>query len=160
MKEVSLKIKVLENGDKSFVPVYMTGGSAGMDIHSAEDMHIIQYETKMIRTGLSMVVPMGYEIQVRSRSGLAKNHGVFVTNGIGTIDSDYRGEVCVLLTCNGADVLDNKGFTIARGDRIAQIVLSKVEQAQVVIVDSLDETSRGEGGFGSTKYSHRDEVVR
>ena len=154
MSRKVLKMKLLDNGgwcDECMkLPSYETEGSAGMDIRSADDAYIGKGETRMIHTGFALAVPKGYEVQIRSRSGLAKNKGVFVTNGIGTIDSDYRGEVCVLLTCLGIDNDDDEGFDIRRGDRIAQMVLMPVEQAELELVGKLDETDRGDGGFGST----------
>jgi len=143
-------IKVLENNTELVVPTYATRGSSGMDIRSCEDIHLAKGETKMIHTGFAVCIPEGFEIQIRSRSGLAKKKGVFVTNGVGTIDSDYRGEVCVLLTCLGVSVDDASGLTINKGDRIAQMVVSRVEQADLVLVEELTSSERDTGGFGST----------
>jgi len=143
-------IKALENNTELEVPAYATRGSSGMDIRSCEDIHLAKGETKMIHTGFALSIPEGFEIQIRSRSGLAKKKGVFVTNGIGTIDSDYRGEVCVLLTCLGVSVDDASGLTITKGERIAQMVLSRVEHADLVLVEELTSSERDTGGFGST----------
>ena len=140
---MELQIKRLDNEVK--LPVYKTLGSAGMDICANEDAVIPAGKIKIIKTGLAVAFPMGYEIQIRSRSGLSSKHGVFCINGVGTIDSDYRGEVGVPLA-NFSDV----DFKINKGDRIAQMVCNKIEQAQVTIVEALDETVRGAGGFGST----------
>lgn len=140
---MELQIKRLDNEVK--LPVYKTLGSAGMDICANEDAIIPPGKIKIIKTGLAVAIPMGYEIQIRSRSGLSSKYGIFCINGVGTIDSDYRGEVGVPLA-NFSDV----DFKINKGDRIAQMVCNKIEQAQVTVVEALDETVRGVGGFGST----------
>ncbi|MFZ1572266.1 MAG: dUTP diphosphatase [Candidatus Kapaibacterium sp.] len=129
------------------LPKYATNGSAGIDICAAinEEITLLQFERKLIPTGFAISIPYGYEAQVRPRSGLAIKNGVTVLNSPGTIDSDYRGEISVILINTG-----NEPFTIKRGDRIAQIVISKYEQVSWDEVDELDETSRGIGGFGST----------
>ena len=142
---VPVELKRLAHGEGLDLPAYATAGSAGMDVVSAEDVTIEPGARHPVATGLSMAIPQGYEIQVRPRSGLAFKHGITVPNTPGTIDSDYRGELKVLLINHGAD-----DFAIARGDRIAQLVLAPVTQAQWDEVEELDETSRGEGGFGST----------
>jgi dUTP pyrophosphatase len=116
-----------------------------MDVVSAEDVTIAPGARHPVATGFAMAIPHGYEIQVRPRSGLAFKHGITVPNTPGTIDSDYRGELKVLLINHGAE-----DFAIARGDRVAQLVLAPVTQASWVVVDELDATERGEGGFGST----------
>ncbi len=128
-------------------PAYATTGSAGMDVHAAisQSLQIAPGSHVMVPTGLAIALPSGYECQVRSRSGLAAKHGVFCLNAPGTIDSDYRGEIKVILANFGAE-----SFTIQRGDRIAQLVIASYETVQWDAVDSLDETARGEGGFGST----------
>ena len=127
------------------VPSYGTRGSSGFDIHSSERTVVLAGRWKLIKTGLSMEVPYGYEVQIRSRSGLANNNGVFVLNSPGTIDSDYRGEFGVIL-CN----LGDRDFWVNIGDRIAQGVVVKIERALFDVVDTLEETERGTGGFGST----------
>lgn len=129
------------------LPTYSTSGSAGMDVHAAlsEPMTIPPGGVAMIPTALSIALPAGLECQVRSRSGLAAKHGVFTLNSPGTIDSDYRGEIKVILANFGA-----APFTINRGDRIAQLVVARYETVQWNEVSSLDETERGAGGFGST----------
>ena len=129
------------------LPSYATDGSAGMDICAATDEPIVinHGETVMVPTSLAIALPKGYECQVRSRSGLAAKYGVFALNAPGTIDSDYRGEMKVILSNFGKEP-----FTINRGDRIAQLVIAKYEIAQFELVQSLDETERGDGGFGST----------
>lgn len=131
------------------LPEYATKGSAGMDIRaSVEDAIILPAgKIKMIPTNLSVEIPEGYEIQVRPRSGLAAKHGIGIVNSPGTIDSDYRGEIKIILI-NFSD----EDFTITRGDRIAQLVLSKVYQAEFSESIDLTNTHRGEGGFGHTGH--------
>jgi dUTP pyrophosphatase len=124
---------------------YATPGAAGMDVLSAEDVTLAPGARHAVATGLSVAIPEGYEIQVRPRSGLALKHGISVPNTPGTIDSDYRGELKVILINHGAEP-----FAIARGDRIAQLVLAPVTRAAWDEVAELDETARGAGGFGST----------
>jgi len=142
-----LKIKKLENLKELPLPKYETAGSAGMDLRAAieEPITLKKGEVKLIKTGFAIALEPGYEAQVRPRSGLALKNGVTVLNSPGTVDSDYRGEVCVILT----NTSDND-FLIDRGMRIAQMVIAKYEQAKIKEVDDLDETSRGKGGFGST----------
>lgn len=127
------------------LPSYATEGSAGMDLMAADDYVIPPTDRQVVATGLCMHIPAGYEGQVRSRSGLAKGQGVAVLNSPGTIDSDYRGEVKVLLINHGAEPA-----IISRGDRIAQLVIAPVEQVMPIEVADLDVTARGDGGFGST----------
>ena len=131
------------------LPAYQTDGAAGMDVRAAvpEDAPITLQpgERRMIPTGLAMAVPQGFECQVRPRSGLAVKHGLACVNAPGTIDSDYRGEVHVVLINLGQEP-----FVIRRGERIAQLVIARYERAAWVEVDALDETGRGAGGFGST----------
>ena len=142
-----LKIKKLDNGKDLPLPKYETIGSAGMDLLAAidEPLTIKPAEIKLVKTGIAFALGQGFEAQVRPRSGLALKNGITVLNTPGTIDSDYRGEVCVILI-NHSQV----DFTVTRGMRIAQVVIAKYEQAQVVEVQDLDETVRGAGGFGST----------
>ncbi|MEO1648107.1 MAG: dUTP diphosphatase [Pseudomonadota bacterium] len=142
---VRVEVKRLEHGFGLPLPVYATEGAAGMDVVSAEDVTIAPGERHPVATGLSMAIPQGYEIQVRPRSGLAFKHGVTVPNTPGTIDSDYRGELKVLLINHGSEA-----FSIQRGDRVAQLILAPVVQAAWDEVDELDSTERGAGGFGST----------
>lgn len=129
------------------LPSYATGGSAGMDIYAAleEPMTIRNGEVKMVPTNLSIALEQGYECQVRSRSGLAAKNGVFALNAPGTVDSDYRGEIKIILANFGTE-----DFIIKRGDRIAQLVIAKYEHINWEEVKVLGETLRGEGGFGST----------
>ena len=142
---VPVQIKRLPNGAGLPLPAYATSGAAGMDIVSAEQVTIAASARHAVATGLAVAIPEGYEIQVRPRSGLALKHGISVPNTPGTIDSDYRGELKVILINLG-----DEPFAIARGDRIAQLVLAPVVQAAWDEVDELDATDRGEGGFGST----------
>lgn len=149
MKKVSVSVRPLPHFEGLDLPAYETIGSAGMDVRAAvsrEDPILLQAgERAMIPTGLSVAIPQGYEIQVRPRSGLAAKHGLTCLNTPGTIDSDYRGEIKVILINLGQDA-----FTIQRGERIAQLVLAPVTQLAWKEVDELDETERGAGGFGST----------
>ncbi|MCT2399062.1 dUTP diphosphatase [Novosphingobium mangrovi (ex Huang et al. 2023)] len=143
--EVPVPIKVLPHGEGLSLPVYATDGAAGMDVVSAEDVTIAPGARHAVATGLAVAIPYGFEIQVRPRSGLALKHGITVPNTPGTIDSDYRGELKVILINHGGEAFD-----IRRGDRVAQLVLAPVTRASWLPVDELDETARGEGGFGST----------
>ncbi len=136
---VIIKIVVAE----APVPAYQTAGSSGADIHAAVETVIPAHGWAAVPTGLFCEIPPGWELQVRSRSGLALREGIFVLNSPGTIDSDYRGEVKVILA-NLAD----KDFVVKKGDRIAQLVLAKVEKACFVAADTLSDTERGAGGFG------------
>ena len=142
---IPVRIKRLPHGQGLDLPAYATEGAAGMDIVSAEDVTLASGARHAVATGLSVAIPAGYEIQVRPRSGLALKHGISVPNTPGTIDSDYRGELKVILINHGAEP-----FAIARGDRVAQLVLAPVTQAAWNEVADLDETERGAGGFGST----------
>jgi len=138
-----LKVKRLSNEAK--IPAYQSEEAAGFDLHSIEDVVINPGERKLIGTGLAFEIEKGYEVQIRPRSGLAVKHGITVLNSPGTIDSDYRGEIKVLLINLG-----NEKFEIKKGDRIAQAVIAPVIQAEIIEVDSLSDTKRGAGGFGST----------
>lgn len=142
---VGVRIRRLNNGHGLPLPAYATDGAAGMDVVAAEQVMLAPGTRHAVSTGLAVAIPAGYEIQVRPRSGLALKHGISVPNTPGTIDSDYRGELKVILINLGQE-----HFTIHRGDRIAQLVLAPVVQAAWQEVDDLDATARGEGGFGST----------
>ena len=142
---VAVRLKRLPHGHGLDLPAYATDGAAGMDILSAESVTLRPGQRHAVATGLAVAIPKGYEIQVRPRSGLALKHGISVPNTPGTIDSDYRGELKVILI-NHSDT----DFAIARGERIAQLVLAPVTTACWDEVDALDKTERGEGGFGST----------
>ena len=142
-----LKIKKLENYEGLELPKYETAGSAGMDLIAAidADLTIAPGAVALVKTGISIALEQGYEAQVRPRSGLALKKQITVLNSPGTVDSDYRGEVCAILI-NHSKV----DFVIERGMRIAQMVIAKCEQAEIIEVADLDETARGSGGFGST----------
>jgi dUTP pyrophosphatase len=142
---LKVEVKRLPHGAGLPLPAYATAGAAGMDVVSAESVVIASGARHAVATGLALAIPQGYEIQVRPRSGLALKHGITVPNTPGTIDSDYRGELKVILINLGEEP-----FTIARGDRIAQLVLAPVVQAAWDEVEELDATERGAGGFGST----------
>ena len=142
---VAIEVKRLPHGQGLDLPHYATTGAAGMDIVSAEDVTIAPTARHAVATGLSVAIPQGYEIQVRPRSGLAFKHGITVPNTPGTIDSDYRGELKVLLINHGSE-----DFVVARGDRVAQLVVAPVTQGVWKEVEELDATDRGAGGFGST----------
>ncbi|MGJ0237501.1 dUTP diphosphatase [uncultured Novosphingobium sp.] len=142
---VPVPVKRLPHFEGLELPAYATDGAAGMDVLAAEDLTLAVGGRHAVATGLAFAIPPGYEIQVRPRSGLALKHGITVPNTPGTIDSDYRGELKVILINHGQDA-----FSIRRGDRIAQLVLAPVVRASWLKVDELDHTARGEGGFGST----------
>lgn len=143
--DVAIRVKRLPHGEGLAFPAYATDGAAGMDVLAAEDVALAPAARHAVATGLALAIPPGYEIQVRPRSGLALKHGITVPNTPGTIDSDYRGELKVILINLGTEP-----FRIRRGDRIAQLVLAPVTRASWLAVDQLDETTRGVGGFGST----------
>ena len=138
-----LKIKKLDKNAQ--IPAYHTKEAAGFDLHSIEDVIINPGERKLIGTGLAFEIEFGYEVQIRPRSGLAYKHGITVLNTPGTIDSDYRGEIKVLLINHGSEA-----FEIKKGERIAQAVIAPVIQAEIVEAENLSDTERGSGGFGST----------
>lgn len=144
---MKLFIKRLENAKDLPLPRYMTNGSAGMDLYAnvKEKVEIMPGSIELIPTGIAISLERGYEAQVRPRSGLALKHGISMVNTPGTIDSDYRGEINIILINFGKNT-----FVVNRGDRIAQMVINKIEVPYVLEVNSLDETSRGEEGFGST----------
>lgn len=142
-----VEIKRLPNNEDLPLPAYETAGAAGMDLRSTEAVTLKPGARHLVATGLSIALPDGYEAQVRPRSGLAVKHGVTVLNSPGTIDSDYRGEVKVPLINHGQE-----DFVIARGDRIAQMVIAPVTRVHWAEVDVLGETVRGSGGFGSSGH--------
>jgi dUTP pyrophosphatase len=145
---MSIEIRATPVGAVSTpLPAYQTDGAAGMDLPAAvaEDVVIPPRKRALIPTGWSIAVPPGFEAQVRPRSGLALRHGITVLNTPGTVDSDYRGELKVVLANFG-----DEDFVVRRGDRIAQLVIAPVVKAMFAVVPSLDETPRGEGGYGST----------
>ncbi|MBY8829322.1 dUTP diphosphatase [Hephaestia mangrovi] len=142
---ITIPILRLPHGEGLPLPAYATHGAAGMDVVAAEDVTLVPGGRHAVATGFAIAIPDGYEVQVRPRSGLALKHGITCLNTPGTIDSDYRGEVKVILANLGQE-----SFAIRRGDRIAQLVPAPVLRADLVETESLDETLRGAGGFGST----------
>lgn len=154
-----MNVKIKKLNENAIVPEYQTVGSAGFDFHAnlynSDDvdtnetgdkwLNIPAGEQRLIHTGLSFSLPDGYELQIRPRSGIALKKSITITNSPGTLDSSYRGECCIILRNMGDEC-----FIVREGDRIAQGVINKVEQASFEVVDCLDETSRGSGGFGST----------
>ncbi|MGW8281115.1 dUTP diphosphatase [Sphingomonas aurantiaca] len=142
---IHIELKRLPHGEGLPLPAYATEGAAGMDVVSAEALTLAPGARAAVATGFAIAIPAGHEVQVRPRSGLALKHGVTCLNTPGTIDSDYRGEVKVILANLG-----DAPFAIARGDRIAQLVPAIVLRASVGEVDALEDTVRGAGGFGST----------
>ena len=138
-------VKVVAVHPEAKIPERATEGSSGFDLVSVENKRIEPRQVVMVKTGLSMELPEGFEAQIRPRSGLAKNKGLTVANSPGTIDNDYRGEICVLLV-NLTDTPQNIGF----GDRIAQIVFQKLPEVYLQVVSDLEKTERNDGGFGST----------
>ncbi len=142
-----LKVKIVKLREKAILPVYQTENSAGMDLHACIDtpVTIKPLERVLIPTGLSIELPPGYESQIRARSGLALKKGITMANGVGTIESDYRGEYGVILFN-----ISDQPFVIEPDMRIAQLVISKYEHVVWQQVDSLSDTKRGSGGFGST----------
>lgn len=147
--KVSIDVQTLPHFGDLVLPSYESDGAAGMDLRAAlgdgESLTLAPGAQAMVPTGLAMALPVGYEAQVRPRSGLAAKHSVTVLNSPGTIDSDYRGEVKVLLINHGSSP-----FKIERGERIAQMVIAPVTQGIWTKVDALSQTDRGAGGFGST----------
>lgn len=145
----TIKMQILRHKSASDLPLpkYATEGSSGMDLyaHVQEPLTLTPGTRKLIPTGISISIPMGFEAQIRPRSGLAIKNGIIVLNTPGTVDSDYRGEIMVIL-CN----LGDTDFVIERGMRIAQMIIAPITHADIIEVESLDETARGSGGFGST----------
>lgn len=144
---ITIQIRRKAGCDDVPLPQYMSAGAAGMDLCAAceADVTIAPGEIKLVPCGFYMAVPEGFEAQVRPRSGLAVKHGIILPNSPGTIDSDYRGEVCVIMGNIGS-----QPFTVKRGMRIAQMVIAPVTRAETRVVQELDETRRGAGGFGHT----------
>ncbi|MEM9570037.1 MAG: dUTP diphosphatase [Pseudomonadota bacterium] len=149
MTDITVAVRPLPHFEGLDLPAYETLGAAGMDVRAAvpvdEPIMLTPGTRAMVPTGLSVAIPQGYEIQMRPRSGLAAKHGITCLNSPGTIDSDYRGELKVILINHG-----DEAFTIARGERIGQMLLAPVTRLVWQEVESLDETDRGSGGFGST----------
>ncbi len=143
-----MKVNII-NKSKFELPKYKTEGSAGLDLRAniSENIELKPLQRRLIPTGLYISIPTGYEAQIRGRSGLALKHGITLANGIGTIDSDYRGELKVILINLGEEV-----YTVREGDRIAQLVFIKYHIANLNQVEELDNTERGSGGFGHSGY--------
>ncbi|MDB5697795.1 MAG: deoxyuridine 5-triphosphate nucleotidohydrolase [Alphaproteobacteria bacterium] len=145
LPDIAIRLRRLDNGEDLPLPSYASDGAAGMDVVAAENVTLAAGGRHAVATGFAIAIPEGYEVQVRPRSGLALKHGITCLNTPGTIDSDYRGEVKVILANLGSEP-----FEIVRGDRIAQLVPAPVQRARLVEVEALDDTARGAGGFGST----------
>ena len=145
LPDIAIALMRLPHGVGLPLPSYATAGAAGMDVVAAEDVTLAPGDRHGVATGFALAIPEGYEVQVRPRSGLALKHGITCLNTPGTIDSDYRGEVRIILVNLGTEP-----FVVKRGERIAQLVPAAVQRAQLALVDSLDDTARGTGGFGST----------
>ena len=143
MKKLGVKVKIL-NPD-AIIPKYQTEEAAGFDLHSIEEKTVKAGEREVIKTGLAVALPKGYELQVRPRSGLALKNGITVLNTPGTVDSDYRGELMVILFNTSKE-----DFAVKKGGRIAQAIIKEILQADFAVVEELDSTERGVGGFGST----------
>ena len=141
-----MEIRII-NKSNNALPAYETAGSAGMDVRAFVDAEVVlkPFERKLVPTGLFIELPLGYEAQLRPRSGLAFKHGISLPNSPATIDSDYRGEIKVALIN-----LSNEDFSIKNGDRIAQMIIAQHERAEWTLVQELNDTERGHGGFGST----------
>ena len=144
LPEIDIRLQRLGHGDGLPLPTYASGGAAGLDVVAAETLTLEPGERRAVGTGFALAIPDGYEVQVRPRSGLALRHGVTCLNTPGTIDSDYRGEVKIILAN-----LSDEAFHVVRGERIAQLVPAPVQRACFVEAQ-LDSTERGSGGFGST----------
>ena len=142
---IDIQLKRLAHGEGLPLPAYATEHAAGMDVVAAEDVTLAPGARHAVATGFAIAIPEGHEVQVRPRSGLALKHGITCLNTPGTIDSDYRGEVKVILANLGSEP-----FEVRRGERIAQLVPAPVLRASFKVVESLDDTARGGGGFGST----------
>jgi dUTP pyrophosphatase len=147
LDKIPVKIKFLHDENDLPLPTYESEGSSGMDIRAnvKEPVVLKPGEKKLVSTGLAVSIPPGYEAQIRARSGLALRYGIGMVNSPGTIDSDYRGEIGIILINWGTEP-----FIIERGDRIAQMIITRVYRADLVKTDDLDATSRGQGGFGHT----------
>jgi dUTP pyrophosphatase len=143
--DIDIRLKRLPHGDGLPLPAYASAHAAGLDVVAAESLTLEPGQRRAVATGFAIAIPHGWEVQVRPRSGLALKHGLSVLNTPGTVDSDYRGEVKVILANLGSE-----RFEIIRGERIAQLVPAPVQRARFQEVDDLDETARGGGGFGST----------
>lgn len=145
MSDHKRRVAFLKLNERARIPEYKTKGAAGFDFHCTEEVELRSGKVSLVPTGLAVEIPEGYELQIRCRSGLAAKAGCFLVNGLGTIDSDYRGEIKIIMsTC-----LD-QAVHLKVGDRVAQGVLAKVRRAKIVEASELSDTERGDGGFGST----------
>jgi len=142
-----LKIKIKKIKENAIVPKYAHHGDAGVDLYSTEDYILKPGERTLVSTGIAIAIPPGHEAQVRPKSGLALKHGISIVNTPGTIDCSYRGEIGII-----AINLGNEDFKIEKGNKIAQMVFNKIEEADFEEVEELDDTTRGDGGFGSTGH--------
>jgi len=140
MKKIEVKVKLSKDAS---LPSYATIGSSGMDLRVIESGIVKKNEIKLIKTGVFLEIPEGFEAQIRPRSGLALKHGITILNTPGTIDSDYRGEICLIVANFG-----NEDFEYNKGDRLAQIVFAELIKADLILSDTLEETERNDGGFG------------
>ena len=140
-----MKLKVKKINPEAIIPGYAHEGDSGMDLYSVENTTIEPGERKTVKTGLAVSLPKGFEAQVRPKSGLAVNHGITVLNTPGTVDSSYRGQIMIIVINLGKEP-----YKVEKGKKIAQMVIARVEKAEVEETDELDETTRSDGGFGST----------
>ena len=140
-----MEVKVKKIHKDAKIPAYAHEGDSGMDLYSVEETILQPGETKLVKTGLQIAVPKGFEAQVRPKSGLAAKFGVTILNTPGTVDSGYRGEVMIILVNHGKEE-----YKVEKGKKIAQMVIAKVEEAKIEVVEDLDDTTRKDGGFGST----------
>lgn len=143
-----MKVGIKQLHPDAVIPKYQTEGAAGVDLHALEDVTILSGDTKLVKIGLAFEIPKGFELQIRPRSGMSLKTKIRVANSPGTIDSDYRGEVCVII--DNTAYFAAPPFIIKKGDRIAQAVLCPVYQAEFELINELSDTERGSGGFGST----------
>jgi len=141
-----MNVKIKKLHENAVIPKYQTEGASGFDFHAVEDVTLHPGVTLLVKTGLAFEVPKGYELQVCARSGLSLKTPLRLANSVGRVDSDFRGEVCVIME----NLSDNASYQIKKGDRIAQGIIAPVVQAKFEVVDQLDVTNRGAGGFGST----------
>ncbi len=142
-----VKVKIKKIKDNAIIPKYAHEGDAGVDLYSTEEYILKPGERVLVSTGIKIAIPRGYEAQVRPKSGLAVKHGISIVNTPGTIDADYRGEIGII-TIN----LGQEEFKIEKGKKIAQMIFNKVEEAEFEETEELEETTRGQGGFGSTGH--------
>ncbi|MCP4397292.1 MAG: dUTP diphosphatase [bacterium] len=145
-------LQIAKVHEDAVLPHYVHPGDAGMDLYSIEELHIEPGATALVRTGLKIAVPQNYEAQIRPKSGLALKHAMSLANTPGTIDSGYRGELCVILINHG-----RRAFHVRKQSKIAQMVICPVVRAELVEMEQLGDTGRGEGGFGSTGLHHNRE---